>query len=92
MSKTEIGKLYSVLGITGSLIPILANPAFRQLYNLTISTFPRSVLVLSAAVGLVCLVCNIFIYTQKEAMQANCGEGEKDGESIEDEGFDEENK
>ena len=92
VNKNEVGKVYSVLGITGSLVPIAGNPAFRQLYRQTLSFFPRSVLILSGAVGVLCMFCNIYLFTQKGKMKLKGKEGtqEGDAESIEDEGFSEE--
>ena len=88
---TEVGKIYSVLGITGSLMPIGGNPAFRQLYSLTLSYFPGAVLLMAGCGSILCMVCNIYIYTQKDKMDpsVNIDDDKETDPTLEDEGFSE---
>ena len=87
---SEVGKIYSVLGITGSLMPIGGNPAFRQLYSLTLSYFPGAVLLMAGCGSILCMVCNLYIYTQKDKMNPNVSlDDDKETDPMEDEGFSE---
>ena len=88
MDKNEVGKIYSVLAITGSVMPLGGDPAFRQLYTLTLSFLPRAVLLMAGCVSLVCIICNLYIFTQKSKMLHNSNiEEDKQSDHIEDEGF-----
>ena len=90
MKKNEVGKIYSVLAITGSVMPIGGDPAFRQLYSLTLSYLPRAVLLMAGCVSFACMVCNMYIFTQKGKMEdiANTDD-DKESEPNSDEGFSE---
>ena len=93
MSKNEVGKVYSVLAITGSVMPIGGDPAFRQLYSLTLSTLPRAVLLMAGCVSFACMGCNLYIYTQKGKMEQNARrDAEKVSDPNVDEGFSEPKK
>ena len=88
MSKNEVGKIYSVLAITGSVMPIGGDPAFRQLYNLTVSFLPRAVLLMAGCVSFACIACNLYIFTQRGKMEQNSSldDGKESDPNI-DEGF-----
>ena len=80
--------MYSVLAITGSVMPLGGDPAFRQLYGLTLSTLPRAVLLMAGCVSFVCIICNLYIFTQKEKMEKDPDVGDnKQSDPNEDEGF-----
>ena len=64
------------MGIVSGLMPMLGNPAYRKLFNKTISYFPRSILILSAAIAFSNACCNVFLSTQKSQMKLS----EKDNE------------
>lgn len=88
MSKNEVGKIYSVLAITGSVMPIGGDPAFRQLYSLTLSTLPRAVLLMAGCVSFACMGCNLYIFTQKGKMEQNARrDAQKVCDTNVDEGF-----
>ena len=88
MNKNEVGKIYSVLAITGSVMPLGGDPAFRQLYGLTLSTLPRAVLLMAGCVSFICIICNLYIFTQKEKMEPPLiNEVDKLSDPNEDEGF-----
>ena len=90
VNKNEVGKIYSVLAIMGSVMPLGGDPAFRQLYSLTISFLPRAVLLMAGAVSFSCMLCNLYIFTQKNKMKgASELEDEKEWSPAEDEGFSE---
>ena len=65
VNSNEIGKMFSFYAILGSVVPFIANPAYRQLYNLTLDTFPSAILLLTASVFLLTIVLNIVMYWQK---------------------------
>ena len=88
VSKNEVGKIYSVLAITGSVMPLGGDPAFRQLYSLTLATLPRAVLLMAGSVSFVCIICNLYIFTQKDKMEPDSNiEEDKQSDPNEDEGF-----
>ena len=93
VSKNEVGKIYSVLAITGSVMPLGGDPAFRQLYSLTLSTLPRAVLIMAGAVSFACMGCNLYIFSQKGKMELNAKrDAEKESDPNVDEGFSEPSK
>ena len=90
MNKNEVGKIYSVLAITGSVMPLGGDPAFRQLYRYTLSFLPRAVLLMAGCVSLACMACNLYIFTQKGKMKENGNiDDDKESEPNSDEGFSE---
>ena len=69
-------------------MPLGGDPAFRQLYTLTLSFLPRAVLLLAGCVSFVCIICNLYIFTQKTKMLQNSNiEEDKQSDHNEDEGF-----
>ncbi|TRY80252.1 hypothetical protein TCAL_13569, partial [Tigriopus californicus] len=64
----EVGKLYSFIALLSALIPIGSNPAFRQLYNATLGSFPSAFLLLSAALGVLTVFLIFLVYTQRKYM------------------------
>ena len=46
-------------------MPLLGNPAYKMVFNATLSSFPGAFLFLSSACFSVALLCNSFVYTQK---------------------------
>eukprot|EP00093_Oithona_nana_P014964 14964.XXX_213220_213825_1 [CDS] Oithona nana genome sequencing. len=67
VSRKEIGKIYASVGIVAAIIPLASNPAFRQLYNYTIKTFPGAVLILAGCVILVKIAIYLTVYLQRSA-------------------------
>ena len=65
VNSNEIGKMFSFYAILGSIVPFVANPGYRQLYNLTLDIFPSAILLLTASVFLLTIVLNGFMYWQK---------------------------
>jgi hypothetical protein len=51
LATLQVGKTFSILAVIAALAPVAGNPLFRQLYNLTIDTFPGSIFVLGSALG-----------------------------------------
>jgi MFS family permease len=66
MSKTigtdEVGKMFSLIAVLSALLPFAGIPAFRQLYNQTISTFPPAIFLFFASLQALAVLCNLFIY------------------------------
>ena len=67
--------MFSLMGIMSALMPMIGNPAYRTLFNHTISYFPRSVLILSSALAFWNGTLNVFLATQKDQMRLD-GKGE----------------
>merc|ERR1712062_316542 len=65
VSKKEIGKIYASVGIVAAIVPLASNPAFRQLYNYTIKTFPGAVLILAGCIILVKIAIYLTVYLQR---------------------------
>ena len=68
MEADEVARMFSLMGIMSALMPMIGNPAYRTLFNHTISYFPRSVLILSSALAFWNGTLNIFLATQKDQM------------------------
>ena len=75
MEADEVARMFSLMGIMSALMPMIGNPAYRTLFNHTISYFPRSVLILSSALAFWNGTWNVFLATQKDQMRLN-GNGE----------------
>ena len=75
MEADEVARMFSLMGIMSALMPMIGNPAYRTLFNHTISYFPRSVLILSSALAFWNGTSNVFLATQKDQMRLN-GNGE----------------
>ena len=75
MEADEVARMFSLMGIMSALMPMIGNPAYRTLFNHTISYFPRSVLILSSALAFWNGTLNIFLATQKDQMRRD-GNGE----------------
>ena len=71
VEKQEMGKMYSALAILSAVMPIAANPAFRQLYNQTLDTFPAAEILLATAILLSTAIINFILYTQKHKLKLN---------------------
>lgn len=52
-------------------MPMVGNPAYRTLFDKTIDTFPRSVLILSGCLAFLNACCNVWLSTQKSQMRLN---------------------
>ena len=46
-------------------MPIIGNPAFRQLYNETLDTFPAAEILLAAAILATSAFLNFVVFTQR---------------------------
>ena len=75
MEADEVARMFSLMGIMSALMPMIGNPAYRTLFNHTISYFPRSVLILSSALAFWNGTMNVLLATQKDQMRLN-GNGE----------------
>ena len=69
MSKTVdadgTGKMYSALAISLAAMPLAGNPAFRQLYDTTLDTFPAAEILLAASILFISAILNFVIYHQR---------------------------
>ena len=50
VNKDETGKMFSALAVIAAIVPIIAHPAVRLLYNKTLDTFPAAEVLLSASI------------------------------------------
>ena len=65
MAKHGTGKVFSALAILAAIMPIIGNPAFRQLYNKTLDTFPSAEILLAAAILATSAFLNFVVFTQR---------------------------
>ena len=72
----EVARMFSLMGIMSALMPMIGNPAYRTLFDYTMSYFPRSVLILSSALAFWNGTWNVFLSTQKGQMRLD-GNGEE---------------
>ena len=59
------------MGIMTALMPMIGNPAYRSLFDKTIDSFPRSVLILSGCLAFFNACCNVWLSTQRSQMRMN---------------------
>ena len=65
MDADETVKMYSALAIFAVAMPLAGNPAFRQVYNATLDTFPAAEILLAGSIYFISAVLNFFIYHQR---------------------------
>ncbi len=46
VEKSEIGRIFSVVALGQALVPLMSNPLFGSIYNLTLSTLPGAYLLI----------------------------------------------
>ena len=63
--KNEIGKIYASVGIVASIAPLLSNPAYRTLYNLTIDNFPGAIFLLAGFKNIAIVVIFAIIFMKR---------------------------
>ena len=71
-----MARMFSLMGIMSALMPMIGNPAYRTLFDYTMSYFPRSVLILSSALAFWNGTWNVFLTTQRGQMRLD-GNGEE---------------
>jgi PCFT/HCP family folate transporter-like MFS transporter 1/3 len=69
VEKDEVGKAFALLAVVSSLTLIAGNPAFRQLYNETIGTFPSAIFLLFAALQALAVFSNFFVYFKRHEIK-----------------------
>ena len=52
-------------------VPLLSNPAFRQLYNKTLESFPGAEIVMSASAFYITALINSYLYAQRDRIYNN---------------------
>ena len=72
--------MFSLMGIMSALMPMIGNPAYRTLFDYTISYFPRSVLILSSALAFWNGTWNVFLSTQKDQMRLEGSDSSSENE------------
>ena len=71
VDRDETGKIFSSLAIFTCLAPMLANVVFRQVYNLTLATFPGAEMVMAAGILIISAILNFYLYTQRHRMSTS---------------------
>ena len=66
VEEQENGKVFSALALLFQFIPLLANPAFRKLYNATLESFPGAEIVMSACAFYITVLISLYLYTQRD--------------------------
>ena len=61
----ETGKMFSALAILCAAMPLAGNPAFRQLYDSTLDTFPAAEVLLAGSIYCISALLNLILYTQR---------------------------
>ena len=64
VEEQDYGKVFSALAMIFQFIPLLANPAFRQLYNKTLESFPGAEIVMSACAFYMTGFISLYLYKQ----------------------------
>lgn len=64
----ETGKIFSALAIFSAIVPLLANPIYRQVYNWTLPFFPGAVMIMAAVVLGISTLLNLYLYSQRYRM------------------------
>ena len=65
----ETGKIYSAFAIIKAIVPLMANPIYRQLYNHTLSYFAGAEVVMSACTMFATIILNLHFHTQRHRLQ-----------------------
>ncbi len=81
VGKAEVGKVFTVLGLMGSLLPLAATPLYKKLYNATIATVPATFFYYTACAYLVALVLVIFLFCYRNRFTV--GQNEEDSADAE---------
>ena len=79
----DIGKVFSALSMIYQFVPLLSNPAFRQLYNKTLESFPGAEIVMSACAFYITALINSYLFAQRDRIYNN-----RDLENIKEEQID----
>ena len=87
VEEQDYGKVFSALAMIFQFIPLLANPAFRQLYNRTLESFPGAEIVMSACAFYIAGLLSSYVYTQRDRIynsrdSKNLKEGQLDDNVI----------
>jgi hypothetical protein len=69
VAEEEVGGAFSAMSLMGAVVPLVANPAFRQLYDRTLEAFPGAYFLLAASATVVTVAINVFIFSRREQMQ-----------------------
>lgn len=69
----EVGKMYSIQSILISLTFMISNPIVRQLYDLTLGSFPGAFFLLNASLLLLSGFGNIFLFYQRRHAEVKIG-------------------
>ena len=73
LSKTvetgEVGKMFSVLSVFSSAMPMLGNPVFRQLYHYTMSTLPSAIFIVFGVLQIITFFSTLFVYLKRSEIQ-----------------------
>ena len=80
----DIGKVFSALAMIFQFVPLLSNPAFRQLYNKTLESFPGAEIVMSACAFYMTALINSYLYAQGDRIY-----NDRDSKNIIEEQIDE---
>ncbi len=64
----QVGTVFTVIALFAATVPLASNPAFRELYDATIETYPSAFLLLGAAIGLALAAANFFVFTQRRKL------------------------
>ena len=61
VDKTEIGRIFSVVGLFQALVPLIANPLFGLIYKSTLNTLPGAYLLTIVGMLIFVLVTSLIM-------------------------------
>ena len=61
VSKSDLGKVYSMLGCLENIIPLIFSPILTFTYNHTLNTFPGAVYAVSASITGIAVILFLYI-------------------------------
>ncbi len=92
VDKDEVGKVFSFVAILAATLTLFAFPAFKKLYNATLTVFPSAFLLAAAALYLIALALNIVLFTVRSRFSPGKDDDDDDDKEPKDENVEEEKK
>jgi len=82
VSKSDLGKVYSMLGCLENIIPLIFSPILTFTYNHTLNTFPGAVYAVSASITGIAVILFLYICLLLETHQADILQLENSEEEL----------
>jgi hypothetical protein len=82
-------QVLSAMGLLAAVVPLAAIPLSRQLYDVTLETYPSAYIHLAAALMLTAGLVNVYVYIKRKAVakweaeqEDNACDGDKNGTCL----------